>query len=456
MRRLVVALALGLLAQGCGGGGGGGSGGGGATATQPVQPASGPGGAAATYAGVIESTYGTGTGQYWIFEPAGSGATPLPLVVFCHGYSAFQPDLYLAWIDHVVRRGAIVVYPRYQADLLTPPATFTSNALGAVVAAIAVLEGGGHAIVDLTHTAVVGHSFGGVIAANLAAIAQANGLPAFDAVMCCAPGTGGFSTYANYANIPAGTLLLSIACDDDTVVGDVDAKRIFNQTTSILEGLVCDGGASAGPCTPTTATNAPGGLPAPNVDADNVAGPETGLIVKFDSGVNQWLDTLGRDWSNVVRFNLPDRDVFAIDAAAAIPVATSSFQHVGTILFDMVQNPVNGKVYVTNTDANNAVRFEGPGLNGATTVGWDKNSTCFRFRIWWIPVCRCFHPKERFCDGCSRILCSRCRNHLATDVCRFRTSPKTSCTKPRGISRNSTTTCFTSEAKVARSFASSR
>lgn len=234
MRRLVVALALGLLAQGCGGGGGGGSGGGGATATQPVQPASGPGGAAATYAGVIESTYGTGTGQYWIFEPAGSGATPLPLVVFCHGYSAFQPDLYLAWIDHVVRRGAIVVYPRYQADLLTPPATFTSNALGAVVAAIAVLEGGGHAIVDLTHTAVVGHSFGGVIAANLAAIAQANGLPAFDAVMCCAPGTGGFSTYASYANIPAGTLLLSIACDDDTVVGDVDAKRIFNQTTSIL------------------------------------------------------------------------------------------------------------------------------------------------------------------------------------------------------------------------------
>ena len=159
---------------------------------------------------------------------------------------------------------------------------------------------------------------------------------------------------------------LARSADGNTVYAA--AFHSGNQTTSILETLVCDGGASAGPCTPTTGTNAPGGLPAPNVDADNVLGPETGLIVKFDNGASQWLDTLGRDWSNVVRFNLPDRDVFAIDAAAAIPVATSSFQHVGTILFDMVQNPVNGKVYVTNTDANNAVRFEGPGLNGATTV----------------------------------------------------------------------------------------
>ena len=159
---------------------------------------------------------------------------------------------------------------------------------------------------------------------------------------------------------------LARSADGNTVYAA--AFHSGNQTTSILETLVCDGGASAGPCTPTTATNAPGGLPAPNVDADNVLGPETGLIVKFDNGVNQWLDTLGRDWTNVVRFNLPDRDVFAIDAAAAVPAATSSFQHVGTILFDMVQNPVNGKIYVTNTDANNAVRFEGPGLNGATTV----------------------------------------------------------------------------------------
>jgi len=159
---------------------------------------------------------------------------------------------------------------------------------------------------------------------------------------------------------------LTRSADGNTVYAA--AFHSGNQTTSILETLVCDGGAAAGPCVPTTGANAPGGVPAPNVDANGVPAPETGLIVKFDNGVNQWLDTLGRDWTSVVRFNLPDRDVFAIDAAAATPVATSSFRHVGTILFDMVQNPVNGKVYVTNTEARNEVRFEGPGEGGATTV----------------------------------------------------------------------------------------
>src|SRR4029079_932055 len=41
--------------------------------------------------------------------------------------------------------------------------------------------------------------------------------------------------------------------------------------------------------------------------------------------------------------------------------AAGFFQHVGTILYSMVVNPTNGKVYVANTDANNAERFEGPG-----------------------------------------------------------------------------------------------
>src|SRR5690606_26131563 len=66
-------------------------------------------------------------------------------------------------------------------------------------------------------------------------------------------------------------------------------------------------------------------------------------------------------------FDLPDRDVFAIDASAPTPVETGNVQHVGTVLFNMVQNPVNGKLYVSNTEARNERRFEGPGI-GTTTV----------------------------------------------------------------------------------------
>src|SRR4030095_12895669 len=58
-----------------------------------------------------------------------------------------------------------------------------------------------------------------------------------------------------------------------------------------------------------------------------------------------------------------------LDAAAAVPAETGNFAHVGTVLFNMVTNPVRGKVYVTNTEAPHEVRFEGPGLAcGSTTV----------------------------------------------------------------------------------------
>src|SRR5262249_13283149 len=60
-----------------------------------------------------------------------------------------------------------------------------------------------------------------------------------------------------------------------------------------------------------------------------------------------------------------DEDVFAIDANAPTPVATAAFTGVGTVLFNMTVNPVSGVLYVSNTDAQNHVRFEGPGVLAA-------------------------------------------------------------------------------------------
>ncbi|MCA9676968.1 MAG: hypothetical protein H6709_20475 [Kofleriaceae bacterium] len=85
--------------------------------------------------------------------------------------------------------------------------------------------------------------------------------------------------------------------------------------------------------------------------------PPTGEIVKFRDG--HWLDAYGANFDAFVKVKLPDLDVFAIDAAANPPVQTASFAHVGTTLFNMAVNPKNGRVYVTNTDARNDVRFEG-------------------------------------------------------------------------------------------------
>lgn len=155
-----------------------------------------------------------------------------------------------------------------------------------------------------------------------------------------------------------------------------DGTRVYaavfhsgNQTTAIQEQLVCDGGATAGPCT-VLGNIMPGGLPAPNWNFQFKPGPEVGLIVKYDRATGRWLDPIGRDWSNAVRFSLPDYDVFTIDAVANPPqeIPTGRYSGVGTILFNMAVNPQSGKVYVSNTEARNEVRFEGPGIFGGSTV----------------------------------------------------------------------------------------
>jgi DNA-binding beta-propeller fold protein YncE len=107
----------------------------------------------------------------------------------------------------------------------------------------------------------------------------------------------------------------------------------------------------------------PDGVPGPATNAQGRPAPETGAIVKWNG--THWVDSLGRSRDKHVRFSLPDKDVFVINAMAnpprQLPGAGGFFQGVGTVLYTMAVNPVNGKVYVANTEANNMARFEGPG-----------------------------------------------------------------------------------------------
>ena len=109
-------------------------------------------------------------------------------------------------------------------------------------------------------------------------------------------------------------------------------------------------------------------IPKPGIStsADGVQAPATGLIVRFDG--TAWRDEVRNDWSSRVKFTLPDEDVFAIDATAATPTLGSRHSGVGTTLFNMAVNPADGRLFVTNTEALNEVRFEGSGQRGNTTV----------------------------------------------------------------------------------------
>src|SRR6187200_571438 len=79
---------------------------------QPLQPATGPGGAELVYDGIRAQHFGPwpiedqGETGYWLFEQLGprDTGTPvaegaLPLVIFLHAFAITDPEWYHVWID---------------------------------------------------------------------------------------------------------------------------------------------------------------------------------------------------------------------------------------------------------------------------------------------------------------------------------------------------------------------
>jgi DNA-binding beta-propeller fold protein YncE len=160
---------------------------------------------------------------------------------------------------------------------------------------------------------------------------------------------------------------LAVAPDGATVW--VAVFNSGNGTTALHEQVVCDGFTGAAPCI-VDGVEVPGGNPGPAANVDGAPAPEVGLIVRHDPSTGRWLDELQRDWAGAVPFELPDYDVFAIDAVS-LTEHRAPIAGVGTTLFGMAFDPISGALYVSNTEAGNHVRFEGPGGAGHTTVRGD-------------------------------------------------------------------------------------
>jgi 6-phosphogluconolactonase (cycloisomerase 2 family) len=141
----------------------------------------------------------------------------------------------------------------------------------------------------------------------------------------------------------------ALATDGTTVY--VAAFLSGNETTVVNETQIPDGFGGTG-------------VPGPSTNANLDPAPEVGVIVKLIGG--NWLDADGVNRNGLVPFDLPDLDVFSVNANTLVKGTT--FHDVGTVLFNMAVNPANGKVYVTNTESPNDVLFEGPGTFGGSTV----------------------------------------------------------------------------------------
>jgi len=176
---------------------------------------------------LVTETVGSGPQTATIVRPDVDGR--VPVVLFLHGWGATRPRFYQPWLDHLARQGNAVIYPRYQDSFVDQPSQVLGNALAGVRLALRRIDEQPGSLV------VAGHSAGGALAADYAAIARTARLPVPVAVFSAYPGrtlrriSVGIPEI-DPARIPPSTQVVALAGSDDRVVGSRVARRIAQET----------------------------------------------------------------------------------------------------------------------------------------------------------------------------------------------------------------------------------
>lgn len=205
---------------------------------QPSQPEDGPGSATYPHEEVIQYDFAQDPDGYWLYEPASPRPDSANIIVFTHGYGGYNPMIYGKWIKHLVRKGNTVIYPRYQKNVYSPsPKHFATNVSQAIRDALTKIESGNFIKPITRNFAMVGHSYGGVITANLAINFENHNIPKPIAIMLCSPGSGPFKggVLDSYEKMPADIKVIVMVSEDDRIVGDKFGKKVFETATKVID-----------------------------------------------------------------------------------------------------------------------------------------------------------------------------------------------------------------------------
>ncbi|MDX1684320.1 MAG: hypothetical protein R3275_03735 [Saprospiraceae bacterium] len=170
---------------------------------------------------------------YYAFVPKDSEYRADKVVGFVHGYGALNPMIFGAWIEHLVLQGHIVIYPRYQQNLIFPSAAaFTGNVAAALNGAIQKLELESK-LDENADLYLFGHSFGGVIIANIAVELEEYEIKKPAGVFVAEAGTGPLTGAIkdSYGSFPQDVPLIITTGDKDYTVGDFFGKKLYNEVT---------------------------------------------------------------------------------------------------------------------------------------------------------------------------------------------------------------------------------
>ena len=188
-------------------------------------------------AGAKRYLMGKAARSYWLFLPSAGSTKPAPVVFFMHGWMAIDPFFYGGWIDHLLGKGCVVVYPTFQTSKSDTPESMRQNALLSLKDSVSKLNSGSFLVQpDWNLLSVVGHSFGGGLSTLIASDASSAGLPIPRFVMALAPGWRGrqIPSY-QLENFPPSTYLLIVEGKDDELASSRQASVILNSTSHLPE-----------------------------------------------------------------------------------------------------------------------------------------------------------------------------------------------------------------------------
>jgi dienelactone hydrolase len=209
------------------------------SATPPMQPESGPGGSDYVSEDVVKMAVGRAGAPTFVFHAADEGGDKRPVVVFLHSWGAANPQFYGGWIEHIARKGHLVLFPRFQEVNRTRPADATDIAATLVKDALAALAEDPAARPDASRIALIGHLAGVPLAMNLAAKAKEMDMPAPKLIFGVMPG-GIASTekdrgilLGDLSAIDASTLIIAMSGDRDYLPSDRAARRLFEAASAV-------------------------------------------------------------------------------------------------------------------------------------------------------------------------------------------------------------------------------
>lgn len=228
VQTLFAALALGAVVSGAAG-----------AATPPAQPKTGPGSLGDPTTEVVKRAVGRTGAATYVYHLAAAPAERRTVVVLLHAWGAVNPVVYGGWIDHLARRGYLVLYPGFQTVGRTRPVEATELAATLVRDALAALADDPQARPDPSRLLYIGHSAGTAIGLNLAATAKDRGLAAPRLIFGVMP--GGIASdeksrgiqLANLADIDPSTLVVTMIGDKEFQAADRASRRILRETANV-------------------------------------------------------------------------------------------------------------------------------------------------------------------------------------------------------------------------------